>query len=345
MQESEPEQNSKDDLIEEALALVEQDRIRPRNTTRNAITDFAQQSEQHSAALHQAQQFFDVAAGYKAKRRSPLNQLKYQLELITMRLAEPRAAFTAVGLLVLAITGLFWFNQQDTTPPLAPVATMAPEPQWHETQGQQQRTVTLADGSTIWLGWRTRLEVEFTGATRQVRLHQGVAAFAVETDPARPFIVYADKLRTTVTGTEFVVNRQRHNRIEVAVLEGAVSVKGAGDATATALTGEQAVVAEHGVIGAVLNRSTDEIGSWREGILVFEDRPLLDALAALEPYSRYRMDTRLIADHKGLVSGVFFTDQADDALISILTTHQISPHQDGHLLKLRRQRPSRPGQN
>ena len=100
---------------------------------------------------------------------------------------------------------------------------------------------------------------------------------------------------------------------------------------------------DDGVMGAVAQRSLEEIGPWRDGMLIFDERPLLDALAALKPYTRYELDTSAIAAHAGRVSGVFFIEQAQDALLTILETHRIDIEQDGNTrLRLHPARPRRP---
>ena len=45
---------------------------------------------------------------------------------------------------------------------------------------------------------------------------------------------------------------------------------------------------------------------------------------------------------QGLVSGVFFIDQADEALITILETHRLEADQTGNQLRLRFALPRRP---
>jgi transmembrane sensor len=88
------------------------------------------------------------------------------------------------------------------------------------------RTVTLDDGSTVWLNGDSRLRVDFTAPTRRVVLERGEAFFKVAHDTSRPFVVDAESQRITVTGTQFDVRRAPES-VEVSVTEGHVNVDSA----------------------------------------------------------------------------------------------------------------------
>ena len=78
--------------------------------------------------------------------------------------------------------------------------------------------VTLAPGSVL------KYPTYLAGARREVYL-TGEAFFKVAKNPARPFLVYTDKLVTTVLGTSFVVKGYAGQPGSVAVCEGRVAVQ------------------------------------------------------------------------------------------------------------------------
>ena len=330
----------------EALELVEAHRRAPGAESLAALEAFRGRSGSHAAAVSRAERFLDLSKRLSRLRRSPSQGIWFRLNLWWARVAENRVAFAASIVAVMAGTVTLWVlyaGSEDSPPATAALEPAAPASMETSATGwRQQREIALSDGSTVWLGWQSVVDTELSAAQRTVTLRRGIAAFKVAADPDRPFFVDADGVRTRVTGTEFVVSRQHAGRVEVAVLEGEVLVAGPAASAAT-LTAAQTVSVDNGVMSAVSRRSLDEIGQWRDGMLVFHDRPLLDALSELEPYTPYELDTTEIAGHPGLVSGVFFIEQADDALVTILETHRIEIDQDGgSRLRLRQARPRRP---
>ncbi len=87
----------------------------------------------------------------------------------------------------------------------------------------EQRSIGLADGSTVMLNARSRLRVRFTSATRTVELLEGQAFFHVAKNRARPFVVLSTDTAIRAVGTQFDVNRS-HGATTVTVLEGRVAV-------------------------------------------------------------------------------------------------------------------------
>lgn len=233
-------------------------------------------------------------------------------------MVERRVPICATSLVALATVTLTLSLREpvSTTPEGAVVANT------FSTGWKQQREVQLADGSTVWLDWNTHLIVELSSSERHARLERGSAAFQIRADTSHPFYVKSGDVVTRVTGTEFVVSRHDGDVVEVAVLEGEVRVS-AGKDNETILGPAQVVSVRDSLVGRISKRSLAEIGQWRSGVLVFRERPVLEVLKTLTPYTQYIVDASAISDHKGRVSGTFFIDQADDALFTLLQVHRI----------------------
>ncbi|HMI94022.1 MAG TPA: FecR family protein [Polyangiales bacterium] len=93
--------------------------------------------------------------------------------------------------------------------------------------------VQLEDGSRVELSPRAQLRL-LKNAKREVRLELrgGKARFAVAHDRSRPFKVEAGSVEIRVVGTRFELGRSRESggeRLEVAVSEGVVEVRRAGE--------------------------------------------------------------------------------------------------------------------
>src|SRR3546814_15164189 len=89
--------------------------------------------------------------------------------------------------------------------------------------------VRLADGSTVQLGPKSVIAVDYSSGSRAIRLLSGQAMFEVTHDPARPFRVVARDVTTTVLGTGFEV-RMIGETTGVAVRHGRVRVEDHGRA-------------------------------------------------------------------------------------------------------------------
>lgn len=263
--------------------------------------------------------------------------LKLAIQVRLARLAEEPIRLVptlgvAAALFVAVYVGLdptFRSQPQSDTAQVRAEATSTISPETHRTGRGQQRTVSLADGSEVWLDWRTELTVSMTASERQVALLRGKALFSVASDPDRPFFVVSEGAVATVLGTEFVVHRLDGQTVEVEVLEGAVGVQ-PEDGQATKRLGVADVVRiTNGEVGQVSSRPLAEIGAWRDGLLVFEKRPLIEALETLEPYTSYQIDASYVFDSNRPVSGTFVLTKGDDALRAIMQSYRLTGEVQG----------------
>jgi transmembrane sensor len=150
----------------------------------------------------------------------------------------------------------------------------------YTTSEDQQRKITLGDGSTIQLNSNSEIWVSGTymSERREIQL-QGEAFFDVIHDPERPFKVYANESEVEVLGTAFNVKSNVHgDNIQVAVTEGRVAFR-SNDTFAEI----QSVILHEGQYGYLdlTNNDliVDEIAienylAWMSGELVFEDLSL-----------------------------------------------------------------------
>ena len=179
----------------------------------------------------------------------------------------------------------------------------------------QQRSVTLADGSTVQLNTNSQIKVEFDPGYRNIRLLQGEAHFDVAKDSQRPFRVYAGGGRAQAVGTAFTVYLQE-NGVNVLVTEGRVSLAqlSPGDGRELDVDPVKSQSQEIGVLNAgesitleaaesekadkvfpdlveVIN--DDELSrrqSWRDGLLVFSGEPLEQAVMEISRYTTVEID-------------------------------------------------------
>lgn len=177
----------------------------------------------------------------------------------------------------------------------------------------ERRTVTLADGSTVFLDTNSAIAIRITDRRRIISLLRGEAAFVVAPDRSRPFAVEVNGGSATALGTRFLV-RKDDGQARVLVTEHSVRV------TYPLIEGRSRVVAEGQSIaydaqglGPVLPANSFDAMAWTEGMLVFKDKPLSEVVAEIGRY--HRGYVQVLGDAQRLrVSGVF---RIDDAVAAI----------------------------
>lgn len=190
-----------------------------------------------------------------------------------------------------------------------------PRPVQYATGIGEQRTVSLADGSSVELDAVSRIRVDFSDHERRVDLLEGQALFRVAKNAARPFVVVSGGTRVRDVGTQFDVNRNLSGTI-VTVIEGLVSVAYSSQATAAPSpiplslrpievgAGEQIVVAPH-MTPRPEPANIMTATAWTRNELIFQSTALPQVAAAFN-----RLNARqLVIEGSQLqgfhVSGVF----------------------------------------
>lgn len=243
-------------------------------------------------------------------------------------------AFAIAACLLLAV-----FNAPVLWRTLAP--SPAPTQMHYATGAHELKTVHLPDGSTAVLAPKTRLEFSYSPTARAAAISKGRASFDVERDENRVFSVIAGATEISVLGTEFDV--QSHaSGVKISVLEGAVKVAPrapqqsqtaplqpivlkAGDMVTADLTGQLSAIGESEI---------EHLNAWRNGLLVFQEKPLNELI---EEVNLYREKPIIIADEAIGATPVTMTLPIDnsDLLISALSISEaIQAIEDTNAVKL-----------
>lgn len=199
--------------------------------------------------------------------------------------------------------------------------TRSDQPQQiYATQVGETRTLYLADGSRVQLNTGSELRVTFSRAERRTELTRGEAYFEVAHQSARPFTVAAGKANIRVLGTEFNVARFTDDT-RVSVLGGSVSVSEASAASglrpeSVKLSRNQKVSVSGTGISAVTHTSRERTLDWTQGLLVFEQTPLVDALVELNRYLKVPAQAHPSVSGRAL-SGTFEVSDPESALAAI----------------------------
>lgn len=205
----------------------------------------------------------------------------------------------AASLLALVV-GALWYAQRDQI----------------RTAVGEQRTLTLEDGSRIFLNTDTRVAVRYTGNERRILLEHGEVLFEVAPKPGRPFVVAAGDTRIQALGTSFVVRRDA-SQLAVTLVDGKVSV--ASDSPSKPNPPRPNAVTEPARVLNPGDRLTltakhepaldrppiDKVTAWQRGQVAFDNVPLQDAVDEMNRYSTKKLV--VVQERAGelLIGGVF----------------------------------------
>jgi len=216
-----------------------------------------------------------------------------------------RLSMGALAIAMLAFTAIFLRN--------------ADSGRAYSTDIGEQRTIQLADGSTIELNARSGVRVNLTDRERAVTLLDGQALFQVAKDKARPFIVRAGDAQVRAVGTEFDVYRKSDTTV-VTVVEGRVETydrsNSDGGSAILVSAGEQLTVSPHAA-GKPTPTDTGVATAWVQRRLIFDETPLSDVAAEFNRYNRRPLSIEDPELQRLRISGVYSsTDPA--SLINFL---------------------------
>jgi transmembrane sensor len=268
-----------------------------------------QGDSRHPGALLRARGVWlslDRLGALAARRAQPAERTVEPLGTPTRSIFAPgnRRGFIAAGVATLALGGasVWWSGQRG---------------QVYTSDIGEIRSVSLADGSHMFLNTATEATVDFGRAHRDIQLARGEGLFEVAREPARPFIVQTKLVSVQAIGTIFAV-RAIDRRVEVTVTEGAVELRsaaGSNSGAAQRVTADQrATVMETGRIEmqSVTHADAERRLAWLEGMIEFDGEPLT---AAAEEFNRHNHRHVLVGDPTLAVRpivGRFRTNDPDD---------------------------------
>ena len=146
----------------------------------------------------------------------------------------------------------------------------------------QRVTITLADGTKVWLNSGSILSypAKFDQKNRTVRL-DGEGYFEVTADAKHPFVVHTAALDVKVLGTKFNVQAYPDEDIAVSLFEGQLHVQ-AGAQSAVMAADELVTWTKEAGLLHHKNREVRHAAHWTSGELMFIDERLADIAKSLE---------------------------------------------------------------
>ncbi len=207
----------------------------------------------------------------------------------------------------------------------------------------EQRSIELADGSTVSMNSKSRIRTRYSKGERAVDLLEGQALFHVAKDKSRPFLVSADGTRVRAVGTQFDVY-EKHEGTTVTVLEGQVAVLAPSASTAGSAEVQRADAAppatilvsagEQLTVTPKLAQKSDHPNvaaatAWTQRQIIFESATLSEVA---EEFNRYN-ERQLVVEDPALndfhISGVFSSTDPDSLIRFLRARPGIKVTEDG----------------
>jgi transmembrane sensor len=269
---------------------------------RAAFDSWLKTSDDHRRAWQSVSRVWRVSEGLPAAGGlAPANVAAFP------RARRLRRAFAVAAVAVAACVALY----------LAPLLQLRLQAD-HMTSVAELRDVPLDDGSVVQLDAGSAIAVRYAATRREVVLLAGRAFFDVAPASDRPFVVVADDVTVTVTGTAFDV-RSGSDGVSVAVQSGTVEVglDGGARPAATLTRGQRLSVGR--LAGQVVKSeiAPDDVASWRERRLVVDGVTLAEVVEELGRHHRglILLSDRALAERR--ITGVFDLRRPIEALNAV----------------------------
>ena len=180
----------------------------------------------------------------------------------------------------------------------------------------ERRTVSLPDGSELFLNAKSAVDLDFSGPHRIVRLLDGELRVKVATNPATPFQLVTPQALIQVLGRDLTV-REREGQGLVVALKGALQIARQGLETLQLQTGHEVSYDRYGF--SPVRVMSLGAAAWVDGLLEVRDVPLAQIIEALRPYRGgvLRIDPA-VAELR--VSGMFRLDKTEQVLDTLART-------------------------
>ena len=181
----------------------------------------------------------------------------------------------------------------------------------------EQRTLTLADGTSINLNTHSAIDVRFDEKRRLIVLQAGEILIETGHDDARPFYVQTPDGSLRALGTRFIVKREDH-ATRLSVLQSAVAAQPEAQHQAQVVKAGQQVLMRSDGLGPLLAVPPGS-DAWTRGMLVVDNARLGDVIKELGRYRSGHLGVdKNVADLR--ITGSFPLRDTNLALNALLPT-------------------------
>ncbi len=184
----------------------------------------------------------------------------------------------------------------------------------------KRSTLTLADGSKVWLNSGTVLEFpsQFENHSRNITLVSGEIYIDVAPDNRKSFYVNSSDLSVMVHGTEFNFSAYNDMAHSVVLVDGSVGLKSIGEKEQLLKPNQQAKLNSDGSF-SINEVDINEFISWKNGYLIFDETPMSEVLKKIKRYYNisFNYDKDVSISEMTCVGRIVLSEDIDDVMTTI----------------------------
>jgi transmembrane sensor len=199
---------------------------------------------------------------------------------------------------------IYWSSQGDT----------------YANDGPRPTVIALEDGSSLTLDSKSKVTVRYSQTARRLDLQRGQAGFTVAHDASKPFVVKVGDGSVTALGTSFNINRWGDGAT-VVLIDGKVRVDSGQPGDDAILAPGQRVTVQGDRLSPVGAADMAAVAAWRNGLLMFDDERLVEALASVNRHGELavRLSDPSLGDLR--ISGLFRAGDTDAFYRGVASLH------------------------
>lgn len=184
----------------------------------------------------------------------------------------------------------------------------------------KRSTLTLADGSKIWLNSGSVLEfpAQFSGNKREIRLTSGEMYIEVTPEKEKPFYVHTGNINVKVYGTKFNVTNYSGSTQSVVLVEGSISLRLSEKEELFLKPNDQAVYS--GSEGFDTRKvDVDQFISWKDGYLSFDKTPMTEVLQQIGRYYNlsFDFDQNVHLQYRTCTGKIYLSENLDNVMNTV----------------------------
>jgi ferric-dicitrate binding protein FerR (iron transport regulator) len=184
----------------------------------------------------------------------------------------------------------------------------------------KRTTLTLADGSKVWLNSGSVLEfpAQFGGKNREIRLTSGEMYIEVAPDDEKAFRVQTAHFSVQVYGTKFNISTYSGSPQSVVLVEGSVGLQSKGRKELFISPSEKAVYSENGAFDTQIVDVAQYI-SWKDGYLSFDKTPMTEVLRQIGRYYNLSFDFEndVNLQKRTCTGKIYLSDNLDNVMTTV----------------------------
>ncbi len=314
-------------LDEQALIVLSVTQGVPELDRERERRNWRRRSPSHQSAYERVLQEWELMGEIVDRPLSNVEKAQLRAQLFVARAIDNPARIATACVLA----ALVWIVSVVTLDgkPSDPTAVYPREAMaWHRSAGGsaqagqlvqtargEQCTLRLADGSRLWLNWNTRIRLLERGDGVYVDVLTGDVLFSSSHQRDRPLVVHTGRIYAYATDSDFAIHSHGNDDATIQVKTGLLTITSADTQQTRHLGPAEQMRFSKGLGASLGETDLNSIAAWREGALVFDERPLEEVLGELSHYTERPLQIASEWFPDADVSAVYALSEADQAVV------------------------------